>query len=93
MKVRNNFLQRLAGSLWDSDTPTIGKGDWTIIYSAAEYVSSVWYRTKNSKSSTYTSNHPLRTTTGCLLPTPTKYLPLLAGKAPYHIRKDFHVTA
>ena len=35
-------------------------------------------------------HHSLRTITGCLRPTPTVYLPILAGIAPAHIRRDFH---
>jgi len=57
-----------------------------IAYPTAECCSPAWSRSRNTKEVDVAINSALRTTTGCLKPKPTQYLPILAGIAPASVR-------
>ena len=56
-------------------------------YSTAEYCGPVWCRSAHSRLIDSALNDALRIVTGCLRPTPTDYLPILAGIQPAELRR------
>ena len=58
-----------------------------LCYSAAEYACPVWERSTHAKKLDATLNETCRMITGCLKPTNTNSLPVLAGIAPSDIRR------
>ena len=58
-----------------------------LCYSAAEYACPVWERSTHAKKLNATLNETCRMITGCLKPTNTNSLPILAGIAPLKIRR------
>jgi len=47
--ARNNILRCLAGSSWGASTLTIRTAAFAIVFRAAEYAASVWFRSAHSK--------------------------------------------
>ena len=58
-----------------------------LCYSASEYACPVWERSTHAKKLDATLNETCRMITGCLKPTNTNSLPILAGIAPPDIRR------
>ena len=52
-----------------------------------EYYASVWYRSAHTRLIDSVFNNALRIVSGCLRPTPTDYLPVLAGIQPAELRR------
>ena len=50
-----------------------------LVYSTAEYCAPVWCRSAHTRLIDSVLNDALRIVTGCLRPTPTDYLPVIAG--------------
>ena len=57
------------------------------MYSTAEYCAPVWCRSAHTRLIDPVFNTALRIVTGCLLPTPTDYLTVLAGIPPAELRR------
>ena len=85
--TRNNIIRKLRTSKWGA-TPTILRSSaLALCYSAAEYACPVWERSTHAKKLDATLNETCRMITGCLKPTNTNSLPVLAGIAPSYIRR------
>ena len=80
------MLRRLAGSGWDADAKTLQIAFLSLVCYTSEYCAPVWC------SSVYTFligsvlDYAMRIVTGCLRPTPTDYLPILAVTQPAEFR-------
>ena len=59
----------------------------SLVYSTAEYCAFVWGRSAHTRLIDSVLNDALRIVTGCLRPTPTDYLPILAGIQPAELRR------
>ena len=86
--ARNNIIRKLRKSKWGA-TPTILKSSALVLcYSAAEYACPVWERSTRANKLNATLNETCRMITGCLKPTNTNSLPVLAGIAPPDIKSE-----
>ena len=91
-------MRRLAGSGWGAGTKTLRTAALSLVYSTAEYCAPVWCRSAHTRLIDSVLNHALRIVTGCLCPTPTDYLPVLAGIQPAELRRlgattPWHIVA
>ena len=59
----------------------------SLVYSTADYCAPVWCRGTHTRHIDGILNDFLRIVTGCLRPTPTKDLPVLAGIQPAELRR------
>ena len=59
----------------------------SLVYSTAEYCAPVWCRSTHTRLIESILNDALRIVTGCLRPTPTEDLPVLAGIQPAELRR------
>ena len=59
----------------------------SLVYSTAEYCALVWCRSAHTRLIDSVLNDALRVVTGCLRPTPTDCLPILAGIQPAELRR------
>ena len=62
------------------------------MYSAAEYASPDWCRSTHARKLDVALNDPMRIITGCMRPTETTFLPVLAGIMPPDIRREARVA-
>ena len=58
-----------------------------LVYSTAEYCTPVWYRSTHTHLIDSILDDALRIVTGCLRPTPTEDLPVLADIMPAELRR------
>ena len=84
---RNNILSKLTGTTWGANPQTLKSTALALCYSAAEYACPVWERSTHAKKINTALNACCRQITGCLRPTPTDNLYILAGIAPPNIRR------
>ena len=84
--TRNNIIRKLRTSKCGATPTTLRSSDLALWYSAAEYACPVWERSTHTKKLDATLNETCRMITGCLKPTNTNSLPVLAGIAPPYIR-------
>ena len=63
-----------------------------LVYSAAEYASPVWSRSAHTGKLDVSLNDSMRIITGCMRPTETTFLPVLAGIVPPDIRRESQVA-
>ena len=82
VNARNGLLRCLAGSSWGTYTSTLRTGALALVYSAAEYASPAWCRSTHTRKLDVALNDTMRIVTGCMRPTETMFLPLLAGITP-----------
>ena len=75
-------MRGLAGSGWGAGAKTLRTAALFLVYSTAEYCAPVWCRSVHTRFIDSVLNDALRIVTGCLCPTPTDYLPVLAGIQP-----------
>ena len=87
VETRNNIIRKLRNSKWGATPTTLGSSALALCYSAAEYACPVWERSTHAKKLDSTLNETCRMITGCLKPTNTNILPVLAGIAPSDIRR------
>ena len=80
-------MRRLAGSGWGAGAKTLRTTALSLVYSTAEYCAPVWCRSAHIRLIDSVLNDALRIVTGCLRPTPTDYLPVLAGIQPAELRR------
>ena len=85
--TRNNIIRKLRTSKWGATPTTLRSSPLALCYSAAEYACPVWERSTHAKKLDATLNETCRMITGCLKPTNTNSLPILAGIAPSDIRR------
>ena len=86
VNARNGLLRCLAGSSWGAYTSTLRTGALALVYSAAEYASPAWCRSTHTRKLDVALNDTMRIITGCMRPTETTFLPVLAGITPPDIR-------
>ena len=77
----NNLIRCLAGSTWGAKATTLRTTALEIVFSAAEYAAPAWSHSNHTKKLDVPLNDTLRIITGCVNPTPTHILPVLAGIA------------
>jgi hypothetical protein len=87
VEARNNLIRKLAGSKWGATPNTIRTTGLALCSSAGEYACPVWNQSKHTKHVDTALNETCRVITGCLKPTPLKYIYPLAGIAPPGIRR------
>ena len=75
-------MRRLAGLGWGAGAKTLRTAALSLVYSTAEYSAPVWCHSAHTRLIDSVLNNALRIVTGCLRPTPTDYLPVLAGIQP-----------
>ena len=85
--TRNNIIRKLRTSKWGATPTTLRSSALALCYSAAEYACPVWERSTHAKKLDAILNETCRMITGCLKPTNTNSLPILAGIAPSDIRR------
>ena len=88
MNARNGLLRCLAGSSWGAYTSTLRTGALALVYSAAEYASPAWCPSTHTRKLDVALNDTMRIITGCMRPTETTFLPVLAGITPPDIRRE-----
>ncbi len=86
LATRVALLRRLAGSGWGAGAKTLRTASLSLVYSTAEYCAPTWCRSAHTRLIDSVLNDALRIVTGCLRPTPTDYLPILAGIQPAELR-------
>ena len=86
--ARVSLLRRLCGLDWGADFTTLRSSTLALVHAPAEYCASVWGQSCHTKRVDAQLNSALRTITGCLRPTPTHQLPVLAGIPPHHLRRE-----
>ena len=87
LSTRVALLRRLAGSGWGADAKTLLISALSSVYSTAEYCAAVWCRSTHTGLIDSILNDAFRIVTGCLRPTPTEDLPVLAGIQPAELRR------
>ena len=86
--TRNNIIRKLRTSKWGVTPTTLRSSALALCYSAAEYACPVWERSTHAKKlDTTLSETCTIIITGCLKPTNTNSLRVLAGIAPSYIRR------
>ena len=80
-------MRRLAGSGWGAGAKTLRTATLSLVYSTSEYCAPVWCRSAHIRLIDSVLNDALRIVTGCLRPTPTDYLFILAGMQPAELRR------
>ena len=85
--TRNNIIRKLRTSKLGAIPTTLRSSALALCYSAAECACPVWERSTHAKKLDTTLNETCRMITGCMKPTNTNILPVLAGIAPSDIRR------
>ena len=80
-------LRRLVGFGWGAGATTLRTATLALVHSIAKSCSPVWCRSTYTRLIDPTINDALRIMTGCLRPTPTDNLPILAGIQPAELRQ------
>ena len=88
VNTRNNILRKLTNSKWGCTPHTLRTSTLALCYTAAEYACPVWSRSVHASKLDPALNNACWTITGCLKPTNTSNLHLLAGIAPPEIRRQ-----
>ena len=82
LTMRVALMRRLAGSGWGTGAKTLRIATLSLVYSTADYCAPVWCCSAHTRFIDGVLNDALHIVTGCLRPTPTDYLPILAGIQP-----------
>ena len=80
-------MRRLAGFSWGAGAITLRTASLALVHSTAEYCAPVWCRSPHTRLFNRPINDALRLVTGCLRPTPTDDLYVLAGIQPSELRR------
>ena len=75
------------GSEWGAGAKTLRIATLSLIYSTAEYCTSVWCRSAHTRLIDSVLSDALRMVTGCLRPTQTDHLSVLSGIQPAELRR------
>ena len=81
VSTRNNILRKLTNSKWGCTPHTLRTLALALCYTASKYVCPVWSRFAHASKLDPALNNACQTITGCLKPTNTNNLYLLAGIA------------
>jgi len=84
---RNNLLSKLAGTTWGAQASTLCTSALALCYSVAEYCCPVWSRSSHVGLVDSKLNNTMRVISGCVRPTQTPWLPVLANIAPPALRR------
>lgn len=87
LKVRNNLIQKLAGSNWGSSGNVLRTAVLTLVFSAAEYASPVWYGCNHTDKVDVQLNVAMRVITGAVDSTPVPWLHVLSNIEPPQVRR------
>ena len=87
LTTRVGLLRRSAGSSWGAGAITLRTATLALVHSTAEYCAPVWCRSAHTCLIDRPINDALRLMTGCLRPTPTDDLYVLAGIQPSELRR------
>ena len=87
LSTRVALLRLLAGSGCGAGAKTLRISALSLVYSTAEYCAPVWCRSTPTRLIDSILDDALRIVTGCLSPTPTEDLPVLAGIQPAELRR------
>ena len=87
LTTRVALMRRLAGSGWGAGAKTLRTAALSLVYSTVEYCAPVWCRSAHTRLIDSVLNDALCIVTGCLRPTSTDYLPVLAGIQPAELRR------
>ena len=88
VNTRNNMLRKLTNSKRGCMPHTLRTSTLALCYTAAEYACPVWSRSVHASKLDPALKNACRTITGCLKPTNTSNLHLLADIAPPKIRRE-----
>ena len=88
VSTRNSILRKLTNSKWGCTSHTLRASTLALCYTAAEYACPVWSRSIHASKLDPAQSNTCRTIIGCLKPTNTSSLYLLAGIAPPEIRRE-----
>ena len=87
LSSRVTLLRRLVGSGLGAGAKTLRIATLSLVYSSAEYCTSVWCRSAHTRLIDSVLNDALRMVTGCLRLTPTYHLPILSGIQPAELHR------
>ena len=87
LSTRVTLLRRPAGTGWVAGAKTLRTAALSLVYSTAEYCAPVWCRSAHTLLIDSVLDDALCIVTGCLRPTTTDYLPILAGIQPAELRR------
>ena len=87
LSTRVALLRRLAGSGWGAGAKTMRISALSLVYSTAEYCAPFWCGSTHTRLIDSILNDALLSVSGCLRPTPTEDLPILAGIQPAELRR------
>ena len=87
LSTRVALLRRHAGSGYGAGAKTMRISALSLVYSTAEYCASVWCCSTPTRLIDSILDDALRIVTGCLCPTPTEDLPVLAGIQPTELHR------
>ena len=79
LTMRVALMRQLAGSGWGAGAKTLPTAALSLVYFTADYCTPVWCHSAHTHLIDSVLNHALHIVTGCLRPTPTDYLLILAG--------------
>ena len=82
------LFKRLAGSSWGASATTSRTATLALVHSTAEYCAPVWCHSAHTRIIDKSINDAMRIVTGCLCPTPTNNLVILAGIQPIELRRQ-----
>ena len=85
--TRVSLIRRLVGTTWGAGASVLRTVTLALVYSTAEYSTPVWCRSAHTRLIDPFIYNAVRVVTGCLLPTPTDYLTVLAGIPPAELRR------
>ena len=88
LSKRVNLIKKLAGTAWGADFTTLRTSVLALVHSAAEYAAPAWSHSHHTKGIDIVINEALRVISGCMTPTPTAMLSIVAGIPPANIRRD-----
>ena len=88
VNTRNNIWRKLTNLKWGCTLHTLRTSTLALRYTAAEYACPVWSRFVHASKLDPARNNACRTITGCLKPTNTSNLYLLAGITPPEIKRE-----
>ncbi|KAJ8367020.1 hypothetical protein AAFF_G00333780 [Aldrovandia affinis] len=87
VSTRNNILRKPTNTRWGACPKTLCATALVLCFSTAEYACPAWERSTHAKKLDPALNESCRCITGCLKPTNTNNLYILAGIAPPNIRR------
>lgn len=88
LKLRCNIIQKLSGISWAASVDTLRTSSLSLVYSAAEYCSTVWSHSAHVGLIDTVLNECQRIITGTIQSTPLPWLPVLANIMPPNIRRN-----